>query len=72
MVFMPAEVNAKAGDTIVWDNKDILVTARRPKGAWELTIPSRATASTVVNEVGTIDYYCRFHPNMRGRIAVTR
>ena len=23
-----------------------------------------------LTEAGTIDYYCRFHPNMKGRISV--
>jgi plastocyanin len=31
-------------------------------------IPAKKTASLVVREAGLIDYYCRFHPNMKGRI----
>jgi plastocyanin len=28
------------------------------------------TARTVVKHAGTIDYYCRFHPNMKGKVTV--
>ncbi|WP_376742809.1 cupredoxin family copper-binding protein [Ensifer canadensis] len=68
MAFVPAEVEVRVGDTIEWVNRDILVHTATVKGGWEVLIPAKKTASLVVREAGQIDYYCRFHPNMKGRI----
>ncbi|MGF6174485.1 cupredoxin domain-containing protein [Ensifer sp. 4252] len=70
MDFVPAQIEARVGDTIEWVNKDILVHTATVKGGWEVLIPAKETASLVVREVGQVDYYCRFHPNMKGRISV--
>jgi plastocyanin len=36
----------------------------------DVMIPPNKTASFVVEHAGTIDYFCRFHPNMKGRLTV--
>ena len=42
LVFTPAEVNAKVGDTIEWINKDALVhTATATDGDWNVNIQAR-------------------------------
>ena len=71
MVFTPAEITLKAGDTVEWINKDILAHTATVNGRWEVMIPAKKTVSTTMNDVGAISYYCRFHPNMKGKIAVT-
>lgn len=71
MAFVPAKIEAKVGDTIEWINKDILVHTATVKGGWEVLVPARKTASLVVRDAGQVDYYCRFHPNMKGGISVT-
>lgn len=70
MAFVPAEIEARVGDTIEWVNKDILVHTATVKGGWEVMIPAKGTASLAVPEAGQVDYYCRFHPNMKGRLSV--
>lgn len=72
MAFVPAQIEARVGDTIEWINKDILVHTTTVKDGWEVLIPVKKTASLVVREVGPVDYYCRFHPNMKGRISVMK
>ena len=48
--YVPAEAQAKVGDTIEWINKDILAhTATATGGDWN---------------------YCKYHPNMKGRLTV--
>jgi len=43
LVFAPAEVNAKVGDTIEWVNKDALVhTATATNGDWNVNIPGES------------------------------
>lgn len=71
LVFTPAEVSAKVGDTIEWVNRDILAHTATVKGGMEVMIPARKTGRVTLQKVETIDYYCRFHPNMKGRITVS-
>jgi plastocyanin len=33
-------------------------------------IPAKGTGRVVLKKIGVIEYYCRFHPNMVGRISV--
>ena len=71
LVFAPAEVSAKVGDTIEWVNKDIFAhTATARNGDWDVTIAPKKTATLVLKKAGTIDYYCRFHPNMKATMTV--
>jgi plastocyanin len=71
MVYAPAELNAKVGDTIAWVNNDILIhTATARNGDWDVIIPVKKTVNVVLKRAGTIDYYCKYHPNMKGRIVV--
>ncbi|OWV98085.1 plastocyanin/azurin family copper-binding protein [Rhizobium sp. R693] len=71
MMFSPAEINARPGDTIEWINKDVLAHTATVKGDWEVVIPPGKSGSVVLKTVTSIDYYCRFHPNMKGRISVS-
>ena len=71
MIFAPVEITAKVGDTIEWINKDILAHTATVRGDWEVMIAPQKTGSIVLKRSGNIDYYCRFHPNMKGKITVT-
>ena len=62
----------KVGDTIEWINKDpVDHTATDKAGAWEVVIPAGQRARILLRDVGTFEYYCRFHPNMTARFIVT-
>ena len=68
----PAEASAKGGDTIEWINKDIVAhTATARNGDWDVTMPPKKTGTLVLKKAGMIDYYCRFHPNMKATLAVS-
>ena len=71
LVFTPAEVSAKVGDTIEWVNRDILAHTATVKGGMEVMIPARKTGRVTLQKAEAIEYYCRFHPNMKGRITVS-
>jgi len=71
LVFTPAEVSAKVGDTIEWINRDILTHTATVKGGMEVMIPVKKTVRLTLQKAEAIDYYCRFHPNMKGRITVS-
>lgn len=70
LAFQPADIKAKAGETIEWTNADPFAHTATVKGGWEVTIPPGKKATHVVTADDTVDYYCRFHPNMKGRITV--
>jgi plastocyanin len=71
MVISPANVSAKVGDTIEWINKDILVhTATARNGDFDVSMPPKKTVTSVLKKAGTIEYYCRFHPNMTATLIV--
>jgi plastocyanin len=72
LVVSPAEATAKVGDTIEWINKDVLAhTATARNGDFDVTLPPKKTVTLVLKKAGTIDYYCRFHPNMKAVLTVT-
>jgi plastocyanin len=70
LVFSPAEISVKAGDTVEWVNKDAFAHTATVKGGWEVTIPPNKTAGRAMTAEDTVDYFCRFHPNMKGKITV--
>lgn len=72
LVFAPAQVSAHVGDTIVWVNADFVAhTATARNGAWDVMMPPNTRKELVLKSAGTLDYYCKFHPNMIGKISVT-
>jgi plastocyanin len=72
LVFEPAETSAKVGVTIEWINKDILAhTATANAGDdWNVVIAPNKTEKLILRKAGTVDYYCKYHPNMKGRLVI--
>lgn len=70
LAFAPATITAKVGDTIEWINKDPLAHTATVKGGWEVMIPAKRTVTQHLDTKAAVDFYCRFHPNMKGRLTV--
>jgi plastocyanin len=71
LVFAPAEVSAKKGDIIEWVNRDVFAhTATARNGDFDVMLPPKKTVTTVLRKTGTVDYYCRYHPNMKGVLTI--
>ena len=69
--FVPAQVTVRAGDTLEWDNSDIVAhTATSKEAGFDVNVLPKRKGTTVVKAAGTFDYICRYHPNMRARIVV--
>jgi plastocyanin len=69
--FSPAELVVKAGDAVVWVNKDILAhTATAAGGAFDSKViePGRSW-KFVAKKKGEFPYTCAFHP-MNARLVV--
>jgi len=71
LVITPAEASAKVGDAIQWTNKDVFAhTATAHNGDFDVMLPPQKSATFVLKKAGTIDYYCRFHPNMKATLKI--
>jgi plastocyanin len=73
LTFVPPEITAHVGDTIEWVNSDFVAhTATARDGSWDVLIPVNGKKTVVLKAEGTVEYYCKFHPNMTGRILVSK
>src|ERR1700756_1117276 len=81
LVISPAEATAKVGDTLELVNKDVLAhtatagngdfdVKRAGNGDLHVAMPGKKTVPYVLKKAGTVDYYCRFHPNMKATLKV--
>jgi plastocyanin len=71
LVISPAERFAKVGDTVELVNKDIFAhTATARNGDFDVTMPPKKTVTMVLKKAGTVEYYCRFHPNMKATLNI--
>jgi plastocyanin len=71
LVISPAEASAKVGDTIEWINKDVFAhTATARNGDFDVTTPPKKTVTSVLKKAGTVEYYCRYHPNMKATFTI--
>ena len=67
----PAEASAKVGDTIEWINRDVLAhTATARNGDFDMTMPPKKTVRLVLKKAGSVEYYCRYHPNMKATLKI--
>ena len=68
---LPADV--RAGDTIIWDNRDMFKhTATAGDGSFNVDLPAGAKGKTVVRKAGAIAFMCKYHPGMRGVLKVAK
>jgi plastocyanin len=71
LAFAPAEISAHVGDTIVWTNKDFVVHSATARNRdWDVMLPAHGSGKVELKKPGKVDYFCRFHPNMKGAISV--
>ena len=67
---MPAGV--RAGDRILWVNKDMFRhTATAKDGSFNVDLPPGAKAVAIVKKPGAITVTCRYHPAMRAMLNVS-
>jgi plastocyanin len=70
--FKPDTLNVRVGDTIVWNNKDLVphtVTAL-DKSFQSLTIAPDSSWTYKPDKAGTFAYVCSFHPIMKATLIV--
>ena len=70
--FDPAELKIKAGDTVVWTNKDS-IPHNLVSDSFEIispTVPIGGTYSHTFKTTGEYPYNCEIHTGMKGKIIV--
>jgi plastocyanin len=73
MKFGMLPAGLKAGDTIVWDNRDMFRhTATARDGSFNVDLPPGAKGKTFVRKAGAIAFLCKYHPGMTGVLRVAR
>ena len=71
VAFAPAQTAVHVGDTVAWNNADIVAhTATSKEGGFDVDVPPGGEHSAVMTRPGSFGYICRYHPNMEGRIVV--
>ena len=70
--FDPSTLAVKAGDTIVWVNKDLFphTATGKAKEFDSGSIAAEGSWEYVAKEPGEHAYVCTFHPTMAGKITV--
>jgi plastocyanin len=71
--FDPMHITVKVDDTIRWTNEDLAPhTATATEGGWDTgEIAKGDDRSVVVSEGMDTNYFCAFHPHMKGTIELT-
>ncbi|HEV2747028.1 MAG TPA: cupredoxin domain-containing protein [Allosphingosinicella sp.] len=73
MRFGPIPAGIKAGDVIVWVNRDVVPhTATSREGGFDVDLPARQSRRMTVTRAGTFAFFCRYHPGMRGTLTAGR
>jgi plastocyanin len=72
MRFGPMPADLKAGDTIVWVNRDLVPhTATSRPGGFDIRLDVGARARMTVRQAGSFPVVCRYHPGMRAMLKVS-
>ena len=71
MKFGPVPNNIRAGDVILWVNRDIFKhTATARDRGFNVILAPLSRGKTVVRRSGAFAFYCIYHPGMKGRLIV--
>ena len=72
MKFGPLPAELHPGDTIIWQNNDIFrhsATARDK--SFDVNLPSKTEVRMAVGAAGTVEFFCKFHPGMKGTLVIS-
>ena len=70
MEFRPKTLTVKAGDSIVWVNKDLVPHTATTDSFNSASIPAGKSWKYTAQTKGDFPYGCTFHPTMRGTLRV--
>jgi plastocyanin len=71
MKFQPANVTVKPGDTIVWQNKDVVPHTATAAGKFDSkNVDGGQSWTWTAGAKGRYDYVCTYHLGMKGTVVV--
>jgi len=71
MQFAPASFTVKQGDTVVWENRDMVPHTATARGAFDSgPIAAGKTWRLVAKKAGRFEYVCTLHPTMKATLVV--
>lgn len=71
MKFEPAVVTVRPGDTVVWQNKDVVPHTATAAGSFDSReIAAGKRWSWTARKAGRHAYVCTYHPGMQGTVVV--
>ena len=69
--YNPSNLTVKVGDKITFKNNDsVMHTVTARNGDFDMPVNPGETVTIVFEKPGTIDYYCKPHPSMTGKVVV--
>ena len=72
MRFGPMPAGVRAGDTIVWVNRDIVRHTATARGAFDVDLPAKAVGRSKVTKAGAMKVICKYHSGMTALLKVGR
>ena len=74
--FVPGTLTVKVGTTVIFYNDDVIqhnIADDFPQGWVSPNMKAGSgTLAVTFKEVGEFNYHCGIHPNMKGKVIVTR
>jgi plastocyanin len=70
MKFEPASLTVHVGDTVVWQNDDMVPHTAVGPGFTSPTIPADQSYTWKAGQAGSFPYVCTLHPMMSGSVTV--
>jgi len=71
MKFGPPPATLHVGDVLVWRNDDMFRhTATARDASFDVDLPPKSEKRMTIERAGAVDFYCRFHPMMKGKLSV--
>ena len=73
MAFRPQALEVRRGDTVVWNNRDIVphtATSTRKPGWNTGPLGQGKSSEYVAGQAGEDPYFCQLHPVMLGKLIV--
>ena len=71
MKFGPVPAELHPGDTITWQNDDIFRhSATAQDESFDVDLPAKSSVKMVVGDAGSAEFFCKFHPGMKGTLVI--
>ena len=71
LAFGDAPKGLRVNDVIEWQNLDIFRhTATASDESFDVDLPPASRVRLVLKRAGKVEYFCRFHPGMKGQLEI--